>query len=261
MTQLHAGGKFDQNSYKVSGGLHGVGVSVVNALSEWLELTIWREGKEHKMRFLDGEAEAPLEIVAENVERSGTRITFFPSKQTFTMTEFDLPTLEHRLRELAFLNSGVRLKLTDNRHAEPVEHDLHYEGGLEAFVNYLDRTKSPLFEPPVVMTAERDGVTVEVALQWTDSYHETVLCFTNNIPQRDGGTHLAGFRAALTRQINAYATSSGIAKKEKVNLTGDDSREGPDLCPVGQGAGSEVLQPDQGQTGILGSSPDCRRRG
>ncbi len=226
MTQLHAGGKFDQNSYKVSGGLHGVGVSVVNALSEWLELTIWREGKEHKMRFLDGEAEAPLEVVAENVERSGTRITFFPSKQTFTMTEFDLPTLEHRLRELAFLNSGVRLKLTDNRHAEPVEHDLHYEGGLEAFVNYLDRTKSPLFEPPVVMSAERDGVTVEVALQWTDSYHETVLCFTNNIPQRDGGTHLAGFRAALTRQINAYATSSGIAKKEKVNLTGDDSREG-----------------------------------
>jgi len=226
MTQLHAGGKFDQNSYKVSGGLHGVGVSVVNALSEWLLLTIWRDGKEYRMRFVDGEAEAPLAVVAETAGRSGTEITFLPSKKIFTMTEYDFPTLEHRLRELAFLNSGVRLALTDDRHAESKTVNLHYDGGLEAFVRYLDRTKTALIERPVPILGERDGITIEAALQWTDSYHETVLCFTNNIPQRDGGTHLAGFRGALTRQINAYAISSGIAKREKVALTGDDAREG-----------------------------------
>ena len=226
MTQLHAGGKFDQNSYKVSGGLHGVGVSVVNALSEWLQLTIWRDGKEHTIRFVHGEAEGRLEVVGEDPSRKGTEITFLPSKKTFSMTEFDLATLEHRLRELAFLNSGVNLELIDDRHAEAKIIDLHYEGGLEAFVRYLDRTKTPLIEPPVPIHGERDGVIVEAALEWTDSYHETMLCFTNNIPQRDGGTHLAGFRAALTRQINAYAISSGIAKREKVSLSGEDAREG-----------------------------------
>jgi len=226
MTQLHAGGKFDQNSYKVSGGLHGVGVSVVNALSEWLELTIWRSGREHFMRFAGGDAQAPLVDRGPAEDKSGTQITFLPSTKTFTMTDFDFATLEHRLRELAFLNSGVRLQLTDARSAEPKQINLHYEGGLVAFVNYLDRTKTALFDPAVTISVERDGITVEVALQWTDSYHETVLCFTNNIPQRDGGTHLAGFRAALTRQINSYATSSGLMKKEKVTLTGDDAREG-----------------------------------
>ncbi len=226
MTQLHAGGKFDQNSYKVSGGLHGVGVSVVNALSEWLQLTIWRDGKEHAVRFADGNVQDPLEVVGEVEARSGTEISFLPSKKTFTMTEVDFATLEHRLRELAFLNSGVNLVLIDDRHAEAKTVDLHYDGGLEAFVRYLDRTKNPLFEPPVPIHGERAGVVVEAALEWTDSYHETVLCFTNNIPQRDGGTHLAGFRAALTRQINAYAISSGIAKREKVVLSGEDGREG-----------------------------------
>jgi len=226
MTQLHAGGKFDQNSYKVSGGLHGVGVSVVNALSEWLELTIWRGGKEHWMRFRGGDAEAPLAERGDVGDRSGTQITFMPSSKIFTKLDFDFATLEHRLRELAFLNSGVRLTLTDARSAETKEINLHYEGGLIAFVNYLDRTKTALIEPAVTMSAERDGITVEVAMQWTDSYHETVLCFTNNIPQRDGGTHLAGFRGALTRQINNYATTSGLLKKEKVALTGDDAREG-----------------------------------
>ena len=226
MTQLHAGGKFDQNSYKVSGGLHGVGVSVVNALSEWLELRIWRKGKEHVVRFRDGEAEAPLAVVGEAGDTTGTEVTFSPSGEIFSKTEFDFDTLEHRLRELAFLNSGVRLTLIDARHAEPKAVKLYYEGGLEAFVRYLDRTKTALIEPPALLKAERDGITVEAALQWTDSYHETVLCFTNNIPQRDGGTHLAGFRGALTRQINAYAGSQAIGKKEKVTLTGDDAREG-----------------------------------
>ncbi|MBI5162300.1 MAG: DNA topoisomerase (ATP-hydrolyzing) subunit B [Magnetospirillum sp.] len=226
MTQLHAGGKFDQNSYKVSGGLHGVGVSVVNALSEWLDLRVWRAGHEHWMRFRMGNAEAPLKIVAESGAKTGTEVTFLPSTQIFTKVDFDFATLEHRLRELAFLNSGVRLALTDLRHGEAVTSELHYEGGIEAFVKWLDRSKTALHAPPIAVRGEKDGMTVEVAMEWTDSYHETQLAFTNNIPQKDGGTHLAGFRAALTRTINAYANDSGIAKKEKVALSGDDMREG-----------------------------------
>ena len=226
MTQLHAGGKFDQNSYKVSGGLHGVGVSVVNALSTWLRLRIWRGGQEHAMEFRHGDAVAPLAVVGPAGERRGTEVTFLPSTDTFSMVEFDYATLEKRLRELAFLNSGVRIVLTDARHAEHKREELVYEGGVEAFVRYLDRTKTPLVSKPVVVRSERDGIGVEVALWWNDSYHETVLPFTNNIPQRDGGTHMAGFRAALTRQITGYAESSGISKKEKVTLTGDDCREG-----------------------------------
>ena len=225
MTQLHAGGKFDQNSYKVSGGLHGVGVSVVNGLSEWLEMTIWRDGKEWHMRFEDGVAVAPLAERGKAKDRTGTGITFLPSKAVFSMTEFAFATLEHRLRELAFLNSGVALVLTDARNGEPRSVELGYEGGLQAFVHYLDRSKTALHEP-VSLKAEKDGLTVEAAMQWNDSFHETVLCFTNNIPQRDGGTHLAGFRAALTRQVNGYATESGIAKREKVTLSGEDAREG-----------------------------------
>ncbi len=235
MTQLHAGGKFDQNSYKVSGGLHGVGVSVVNALSARLELRIWRAGKEHFMRFSEGEPDAPLAVTGpapllpgdgKGGHKTGSEITFLPSTRTFTKTEFDFSTLEHRLRELAFLNSGVTLILTDARGVEPKVVKMHYEGGLEAFVGYLDRSKQVLHGAPISLTGERDGITVELAMEWTDSYHETMLCFTNNIPQRDGGTHLAGFRAALTRTINTYATESGIAKKEKVALTGEDMREG-----------------------------------
>ncbi|CAH1656359.1 MAG: DNA topoisomerase (ATP-hydrolyzing) subunit B [Chelatococcus sp.] len=227
MTQLHAGGKFDQNSYKVSGGLHGVGVSVVNALSTWLKVRIWRGGKEHFVEFNHGNAVAPLAVVGEAPQdKRGTEVSFLASPETFTMVEYDYATLEHRLRELAFLNSGVRIVLTDNRHAERKVEELFYEGGVEAFVHYLDRAKTSLLGKPIVIRGERDGVGVEVALWWNDSYHENVLVFTNNIPQRDGGTHLAGFRGALTRQITGYAESSGLSKKEKVGLTGDDCREG-----------------------------------
>src|SRR5881227_382315 len=236
MTQLHAGGKFDQNSYKVSGGLHGVGVSVVNALSSRLDLRIFRNCAVWFMRFRDGVPESPLAELGpapawpEGSSRegvaTGTEITFLPSTATFTKTEFDFTTLEHRLRELAFLNSGVTLVLTDLRAIEPKTVTLHFEGGLEAFVRYLDRSKQALHSPAVVIRGERDGILLEVAMEWTDSYHETMLCFTNTIPQKDGGTHLAGFRAALTRTVNAYANDSGIAKKEKVTLAGEDMREG-----------------------------------
>jgi DNA gyrase subunit B len=236
MTQLHAGGKFDQNSYKVSGGLHGVGVSVVNALSSTLEMRIFRDGSEWFMRFHDGAPEAPLKEVGpaphwqEGAKRqgpkTGTEITFLPSRETFAATEFDFTTLEHRLRELAFLNGGVTLELTDLRGVEPKSATFFYEGGLEAFVDYLDRSKQALHAPSIAIKGEKDGMFVEIAMEWTDSYHETMLCFTNNIPQRDGGSHLAGFRGALTRTVNAYANDSGLAKKEKVALSGEDMREG-----------------------------------
>ena len=227
MTRLHAGGKFDQNTYKVSGGLHGVGVSVVNALSEWLDLRIWREGKEHYMRFRLGDAVAPLAEVGEAPrERHGTEVTFLPSTATFTKTEFDFETLEHRLRELAFLNPNIRIDLTDQRSAETRQVSLHYAGGIAEFAAYLDRAKQPLIPKVVHFQGQIDRVTVECAVQWNDSYHETMLCFTNNIRQGDGGTHLAGFRAALTRTINNFAVSTGLAKREKVTLTGDDAREG-----------------------------------
>jgi DNA gyrase subunit B len=231
MTQLHAGGKFentsDDNAYKVSGGLHGVGVSVVNALSEFLDLTIWRDGQEHYMRFAFGDAVAPLKVVGPAAEgQKGTRVTFLPSPATFKITEFDFDKLEHRYRELAFLNSGVRLFLTDARHEEPKTVELYYEGGIAAFVKWLDRTKAALFPEPIAISGQRDDIGIDVALQWNDSYYENVLCFTNNIPQRDGGTHLAAFRSALTRTLNAYADKSGMLKKEKISLTGDDMREG-----------------------------------
>src|ERR1700761_3634973 len=230
MTQLHAGGKFDNssdsNAYKVSGGLHGVGVSVVNALSDFLDLTIWRDGEEHYMRFARGDAVAPLKVVGPAGSKRGTRVTFLPSAETFKITEFDFDKLEHRFRELAFLNSGVRRVRADARHAERKEVELYYEGGIAAFVKYLDRTKTPLMPDPVAISGQRDDVGIDVALEWNDSYYEQTLCFTNNIPQRDGGTHLAAFRAALTRTLNNYADKSGAMKREKVTLTGDDMREG-----------------------------------
>jgi DNA gyrase subunit B len=226
MTQLHAGGKFDQNAYKVSGGLHGVGVSVVNALSTWLKLTIWRDGKEHFMEFRDGVAKAPLRARGDAKGQRGTEVTFLPSPKTFSMVEFDFATLEHRLRELAFLNSGVAIVLSDQRHAVEKREEMKYEGGVEAFVKFLDRNKTALIPSPIMIKSEREGITVECALWWNDGYHESVLCFTNNIPQRDGGTHLAGFRGALTRQITQYAETIGTSRKEKVALTGDDCREG-----------------------------------
>src|ERR687898_230069 len=229
MTQLHAGGKFentsDDNAYKVSGGLHGVGVSVVNALSEWLELTVWRDGEEHFMRFRHGVPEKPLKI-AGKTDKRGTRVTFLPSGETFKTMDFDFERLEHRFRELAFLNTGVRLVRVDARHDEPKEVELFYEGGTAAFVKYLDRAKTPLVPDPIAIHGQRDEIGIDVAMEWNDSYYENVLTFTNNIPQRDGGTHLAAFRAALTRTLNNYAERSGLMKREKVSLTGEDMREG-----------------------------------
>lgn len=233
MTQLHAGGKFDSNSYKVSGGLHGVGVSVVNALSDWLELRIWRNGKEHYVRFEKGDTVEHLRVVGDaEPGETGTEVRFLASSKeedpegTFSNREFIFKTLESRLRELAFLNSGVRIILEDERPAEPLRSELHYDGGVREFVKYIDRSKTAVMPEPIFIMGERNGIVVEIAMWWNDSYHETVLPFTNNIPQRDGGTHLAGFRGGLTRVINSYAQSSGIAKREKVEFTGDDAREG-----------------------------------
>jgi len=232
MTQLHAGGKFDSNSYKISGGLHGVGVSVVNALSSTLDLTVWRDGKQHEMQFAHGDAVAPLKItgdapIVDGKPLTGTQVRFLPSEDTFTMVEFNRETLERRLRELAFLNSGVRIELSDLRGEDPIVTEMYYEGGIEAFVRHLDANKTAQLEKPIVVMKEGEGgVTVEAALWWNDSYRENVRCFTNNIPQRDGGTHLAGFRGALTRAVNKYAANSGAAKKEKVAISGDDAREG-----------------------------------
>ena len=232
MTQLHAGGKFDQNSYKVSGGLHGVGVSVVNALSDWLKLVIYRNGKRHEMRFERGDTVESLRVTGDAPVRengkvlSGTEVTFYPSVTTFSHIDFDLKTLEHRLRELAFLNSGVVIKLRDDRHAEPFEEILHYEGGVEAFVRHLDKSKTPILKDVIVIRGKKEGIEIDLALWWNDSYHETMLCFTNNIPQRDGGTHLSAFRASLTRVMSSYIDAAGAARKEKVSVSGEDAREG-----------------------------------
>jgi DNA gyrase subunit B len=226
MTQLHAGGKFDQNSYKVSGGLHGVGVSVVNALSDWLEIRIWRNGKEHFAKFEHGETTIPLKVEGESNGKKGTEVRFLASTQTFSNRDYLFKTLENRLRELAFLNSGVRITLRDERPAEPLKSDLFYEGGVCEFVKYLDRSRTALIDSPIFISGERDGIGLEIAMWWNEGYHENVFPFTNNIPQKDGGTHLAGFRGALTRSINHYASSSNIGKKEKLSFSGDDAREG-----------------------------------
>lgn len=226
MTELHSGGKFDNNSYKVSGGLHGVGVSVVNALSTWLKLRIWRDNKEHYAEFADGNVVQHITVVGEAPNRHGTEVTFLPSPQTFTQTEFSLETLERAIREKAFLNSGVYLKLIDNRGAEPKEQIFHYEGGLSAFVTHLNKSKAPLHENIIAFSGEENDIVVDIAMQWTNAYNESMLCFTNNIPQKDGGTHLAGFRGALTRTINNYISENGLLKKEKSVITGEDMREG-----------------------------------
>ena len=226
MTELHSGGKFDNNSYKVSGGLHGVGVSVVNALSTWLHLRIWRNGKEHFASFANGNVTEHLKVVADAPGRHGTEVTFLPSPETFTQTEFSFETLERAIREKAFLNSGVYLKLIDNRGQEPKEVDFHYEGGLKAFVTHINKSKAPLHEEIISISGEANDIQVEAGIQWTNAYNESMLCYTNNIPQKDGGTHLAGFRGALTRTLNNYVVENGLLKKEKVSLTGDDMREG-----------------------------------
>ncbi|MBA5727045.1 DNA topoisomerase (ATP-hydrolyzing) subunit B [Bombella mellum] len=227
LTKLHAGGKFNQNSYKVSGGLHGVGAAVVNALSETMDVRIWRQGKEHAIHFRHGERVTPLEVIGDSDEENGTEVTFKPSAETFSKTEFEFSILERRVRELAFLNSGMKITLRDERHSETREVVFHYEGGLTAFVKWLNSSKTPLIDPPITgeLQDETSGIRVEFALCWNDSFHETMLCFTNNIPQRDGGTHLAGFRQALTRAVGKYATQLGN-KKETSNLTGEDMREG-----------------------------------
>ncbi len=258
MTQLHAGGKFDQNSYKVSGGLHGVGVSVVNALSSKLQLRVWRDGKEHFIEFAHGDAVAPLKEVGDANGKRGTEVTFLASTETFTNVEYDFATLEHRLRELAFLNSGVNIVLSDMRHAVEKREAMRYDGGVEEFVKYLDRNKKAMVPAPIMVNSEMNGIGVEAALWWNDSYHENVLCFTNNIPQRDGGTHLAGFRGALTRQVNGYAEAN--AKKRKDRADRRRLPRGPHRGAVGQGAGSEIFLADQGQAGVLGSAPGGRER-
>ena len=256
MTQLHAGGKFDSNSYKVSGGLHGVGVSVVNALSVWLELRVWRNGQEHYAKFEGGDTVEHLRVLGDAAGRKGTEVRFLASTETFSNLEYSFTTLEKRLRELAFLNSGVRIILEDERPAELLRTELFYEGGVKEFVKYIDRSKPAMMDEPIFITGERDDIGVEVAMWWNDSYHETVLPFTNNIPQRDGGSHMAGFRGALTRTINNYAQSSGIAKKEKISFTGDDAREGL-TCVL------SVKVPDpkfSSQTKDKLVSPKCARR-
>ena len=261
MTQLHAGGKFDQNSYKVSGGLHGVGVSVVNALSVSLNLRIARNGKWHEINFTHGVADGRLVEVGEAGDYTGTEVTFLPSTETFSNVTFEYDRLEHRLRELAFLNSGTRIILSDARGAEEKSTELYYEGGLKEFVRYLDRAKNSLIDNPIYLKSEKEGITVELALWWNDSYNENVLCFTNNIPQRDGGTHLAGFRGGLTRQVTGYADSSGIMKKEKVSLTGDDCREGLVLCLVSKSTRPQIFVSNQRQTCLVRSPSGCRKSG